>query len=262
MSFRLLGFLIVAFAASSCVSNKKIVYLQKDDVNEPGVPVDTVVRRYEIDLFNYKLQTNDIIDIDFKSLTPKEFDLLAKEETQNLNNVSQSGALLIGYLIDNEGKVPIPVLGEVKVAGLTIFEAQDTLQKLANLYLESPTVKVRLLNFRFTILGECVRQGTVVLANNQVTLLEAVGQAGGLTDMADRSRVKIIRQHADKVVVQYVNLLDENFINSPYYYVNQNDVIIVPALKQRPYQTYFGKNLALIISSVSLLILVVGIIQK
>lgn len=246
-----------------CVPNKKLVYLQREDINKDVATKDSVVRSYEIELFDYKLQTNDIIDVDFKSLTPKEFDILSKNEPVNQSlNMTPGGALLIGYLIDERGEIPLPVIGKVKLGGLTVFQAQDTLQKIVEKYLESPTVKVRLLNYRFTILGEAFRQGTVILPNNQVTLLEAIGQAGGLTDMADRANVKIIRQKGPNVDVQYINLLDENFINSPYYYINQNDIIIVPALKQRPYQTYFGKNLALIISSLSLLLLVVSLIQK
>jgi polysaccharide export outer membrane protein len=240
------------------------VYLQKNDIHKEGLKMDSVVRDYKINPFDYRLQTNDIIDIDFKSLTPKEFDILSKNELQMPQNINinQGGALLIGHLVDEKGEIPLPVIGKVKVGGLTIFEAQDKLQAIANQYLESPTVKVRLLNYRFTILGESNRQGTVILPNNQVTLLEAIGQSGGLSDMADRSKIKVIRQQGSKVEVQYINLLDENFINSPYYYVNQNDIIIVPALKQRPYQTYFGKNLALFISSLSLLLIVINLIQK
>lgn len=245
------------------MSNKKYVYLQREDVNKSDIKKDSVVRSYTINLFDYRLQTNDIIDVDFKSLTPKEFDMLSKKEaSQVAANINQGGALLMGYLVDNEGNIPLPVLGKVRVAGLTVFEAQDSLQRLADMYLESPTVKVRLLNFRFTVLGEAHKEGTIVLANNQVTILEAIGQAGGLTDMADRKNVKVIRQKGSKVEVQYINLLDEDFIRSPYFYVNQNDVIVIPALKQRPYQAYFGKNLALVISSLSLLLLVVGLIQR
>lgn len=256
--------LLLLGGVSSCVQNKKIVYLQKDDLMRKDLVKDSVVREYRIDLFEYRLQTNDIINVDFNSLTPEEFDIFAKENEQagGAMNATQGNALLFGYLIDDSGEIPLPVIGKVKVAGLTVFEAQDMLQDLAAKYLESPTVKVRLLNFRFTILGEVNRQGTIILPNNQVTLLEAIGQAGGLSDMADRSIIKILRQKGAEVEVQYINLLDENFVNSPYYYINQNDVLIVPALRQRPYQNYFGKNLALLISSLSLLLLVISLIQN
>lgn len=89
-------------------------------------------------------------------------------------------------------------------------------------------------------------------------MLEAIALAGGLTDLADKTDIKIIRQKGDKMEVAYLNVLDENFVNSPYYYVHQNDVVIVPALKQRPYRKYFAQNLGLLISTLSLLLIVLN----
>ena len=246
---------------SSCVTNKKYIYLQKGDVNKKNLAKDTVVRDYDLQSFDYKIQPEDIISVRFESLTPREFDFLRGDEQVNMN-LAMGGALLIGELVDKNGEIPFHVIGKVKVSGLTVFEIQEKLQALANEYLESPIVKVRLINFRITVLGEVNREGTVTLGNNRVGFIEALGLSGGLTDLADKANVKLIRQQNEKAEIQYINLLDENFLNSPNYFVHQNDILIVPALKQRAYRKYFGQNLSLVLSSISLLLVVSSFIKK
>lgn len=245
--------------------NKKVQYLQYDDVNikADALKKDSVYRSYELSDFEYKLQPEDIISVKFYSLTPKEYDFFAVKNGNTMYNQFQNGASILvnGYLIDENGDVEFPVVGSVNVSGMTVFQAQNKILKVANQYLESPVIEVRLLNFRFTLLGEVKKEGTIGSLNNRITLLEAIGLAGGFTDLADKSNIKVIRQGKGKAEVYYLNLLDENYINSPFYYMNQNDVIIVPPLKQRPYQIYFGKNLALVISSISLLLIVLNLVK-
>jgi polysaccharide export outer membrane protein len=230
--------------------------MQKGDVNKQNQPEDSVMRTYSVERFDYKVQTNDILSVRFESLSPKELDFLSNQSNMVNANAIVGGALLLGDIVDENGQIPFPVVGKVKVAGLSVFAIQDSLQKIADGYLESPIVRVRLLNYRATFLGEVNREGVVPINNNRVSMLEAIGLAGGLTDLADKTSVKLIRQKGNGTEVVYLNLLDENFVSSPYYYVYQNDVLVVPALKQRPYRKYFGQNLALIISSLSLLLIV------
>jgi len=247
---------------SSCVTNKKFLYLQKKgDLDKKTNPPDTAVRLYDLVDFNYKVQTNDIISVRFQSLTAKEFDFFGQNSTPT-TNVNVGGALLYGELVDEKGEIPVQVIGKVKVAGLTVFQIQDTIQHLANLYLESPIVKVRLLNYRATILGEVIKEGSVTFNNNRVSLLEAIGLVGGLNDLADRSNLKLIRQTGSKTEVHYINLLQEDFIKSPFYYVYQNDIIIVPPLRQRPFRQYFGQNFSLVISSISFLLVIFTLYLK
>lgn len=244
---------VIVIVLASCVPNKKVTLLQKGDIPPAGLPKDTIVRTYEPDSFTYRVQTNDILYVRFQSITSEKYDFLSKGTA--VPGALNVNPLMIGELVDENGEIPFPVLGKVKVSGLTVFEIQNKLQELADQYLESPVVKVRLINYRITLLGEVAHEGSVILNNHSVTMLEAIALAGGLGELADRSNIKLLRQRDGKTEVVYLDLLDEDFINSPYYYTNQNDVLIVPALRQRPFRRYFGPNLALVVSSLSLLLL-------
>jgi polysaccharide biosynthesis/export protein len=258
-------FFISIFLLSSCVSNRKVTLLQKDDINSVGLPTDKVVRSYAIDSFTYKIQSNDIVSVRFESLTPKEFDFFNAQTAQQPagGGALAASSLLVGELVDEHGEIPIPLVGKFKIAGLTVFQAQNALHEIAISYgIKSPIVRVRLINYRITLLGEVNREGTTLLTTNRVSIMEAIGLAGGLGELADRSKIKLIRQNGNKTDVIYLNLLEEDFFKSPYYYTYQNDILIVPALRQRSYRKYFGQNLAVFISAVSVLVLTLTLLKK
>jgi polysaccharide biosynthesis/export protein len=243
---------------SACVPNRKYVYFQKDDVKSKDLPRDTVVRDYSIKSLEYRVQSNDALYITFESLTNEEFDFLKKQSSGQAGGGGQS-VMLNSELVDPDGDIVYPVLGKIKVAGLTMFEIQNKLQQLADQYLESPVVSVRLSNFRFTVLGEVKSEGTISSFNTRTTLPEALGLAGGLDELANKENIKILRQKNGKVEVAYINLLDENIIESPYYYIHQNDVLVVPPLRQRPFRRYFGSNVSLVLSSISIILLIINL---
>jgi polysaccharide biosynthesis/export protein len=252
---RILLFVGVILIFSACVPNRKYVYLQKNDLHRK-MPKDTVVRGYDQPTFDYRIQPNDALYVRFESLTSEEFDFF-KETTGSAAGTRNFA--VTSELVDQEGNILFPVIGKVKVAGMTVFQVQDSMQVVASKYLESAVVKVRLVNFRFTILGEVNQEGTQISYNNRVSLPEALGLAGGVGELADRSNVKIIRQLNGRTEVGYVNLLDENLIESPFYYLHQNDILIVPALRQRPFRKYATQNISLFISSLSLLLLIINL---
>lgn len=247
----------------ACVPNRKYVYLQKDDVNRKDLPKDTVVRSYEMQIREYRIQPLDILSIRFESLTEEEFDFISKLYPSNQTGSGNvNNMLLSGFLVDDNGEIEFLVVGAVKVSGLTVFEAENKLEEAFSRYLNRPVIRVRLLNFRFTVLGEVNSEQQIVSTNPRVTIMEAIGLAGGLKDLADRSNVKVIRQNGGISEVYYIDLLKEEFLASDFYYVQQNDIIIVPPLRQRPFRTYWGQNLSLFVSTVSVVLLVLNLLEN
>jgi polysaccharide export outer membrane protein len=250
---------------SSCVTNKKYVYLQKEDLHEKNTIKDSVLRTYHMRIREYRIQPLDILSIRMESLTEESFDFMSKLYPGGgsggaVNNFQAQ--LLNGFLIDNNGDIEFPVVGKIHLGGLSLFEAQEKLQETFKPYLKDPVARVRLLNFRFTVLGEVNGENQIVSQNSRVTLMEAIGLAGGLTDLADRSNVKIIRQREDQSEIFYMNLLNEDILTSEHYFVQQNDVIVVSALRQRPFRRYWGQNLSLFVSTVSVILLTLNLIER
>ena len=170
------------------------------------------------------------------------------------------GMITAGYLVDNEGNVTFPVLGKVKLAGLTVFEAEGKMKEVLKDLLRDPVVRIRMLNFRFTFVGEI--NSRITSPSPRITMMEGLAMAGGLTELSNRENIKIIRQRGDQADVFYVNMLKEDFVSSPYFYLQQNDIVVISALKQRPFRLYWIQNLSLFISTVSLLFLVVNFAQN
>lgn len=249
------------FLFSACVPNRKIQYLQHNDVNKKDLPKDTVIRKYDMKIQDYRIQPLDVLYIRIESLTDENFDFFTR-----LYPLPQSGGanqqLINGFLVDNNGEIEFPVVGKVKFAGLTVFEAQNELEKVFSPYLSNAVARVRLLNFRFTVLGAVNAENEITSTNTRITFSEAIGLAGGLTDMADRRNVKVIRQVGGHSEVFYLDLLNEDLVSSSHYYVQQNDIIIVPPLRQRPIRAYWAQNISLFVSTVSVVILIASLLTK
>jgi len=258
---------LALIALSSCVPNRKLVYLQKDDLkHRDEIPKDSVLRTHQLKIREYTIQPLDLLSINFETLSDETdaFDFLSKltPQTRSSSGGGSGGggggnSAQNGILVDGDGYIEFAVLGRIKMAGLTLFAARDTLQSISGKYLPDVVVRVRLLNFRYTLLGEVNGEKTVTSSNTRLTLMEAIGLGGGLGELADRSHIKVVRQVENRTDVYYVNLLKEDFIESQYYYVQQNDVIIVPPLKQRTFRKYFLPNLAVVTALISFTALII-----
>lgn len=265
-----LSILFFVLVLSSCVPNKKIAYLQyKNEYKEPATILkDSLIRKYETGELVYRLQPNDLLDIKISTMTPMLFNPFndADKGLMAGQQFTQSGdAIRVvqsnGYYIDSEGVINLPVLGKIKVAGYTISQAEDTLAANVRKYLEKPVVRIKLQNFRFTVIGEVETQATLTSGDNYLTILQAVAMAGGPSEFGDISRVKVLRHSGKETNVFYVNLLTEEFLSSPFYFVQPGDVIVVTPLKQRSYLKYASPNLSILTASVSLLVALISLLR-
>lgn len=257
-----LFFLLIVMVFSSCVPNRKIVYLQNDDLSRrKDIPRDSVLRTHTMQIQEIRIQPLDMLSIQFESLTTEEFDFFSKSGP-NVRVGTAAAGVAAGILVDINGEIEYPVVGKIKIAGLTVFEAEQMLKEIATKYLRDVVVRVRMLNFRFTLLGEVNGEKTFTAANQRLTLMEAIALGGGLTELADRSLVKVIRQVGNESQIFYVNLLEEQLIDSPFYYVQQNDVIIVPPLRQRTFKKYFFSNLGLITTGITTIFFFISISDR
>jgi polysaccharide export outer membrane protein len=252
---------IVLIIFSACVPAKKLVYLQKDDElkKRKEIPTDSILRSHQLRINEYRIQPLDVLSVSFETLSDESdsFDFLSKLSAQGrIGGGNVASAAANGIVVNASGEIDFAVLGKIKVAGLTLFQAKDTIQAAAAKFIPDVIVRVRMLNFRFTVLGEVNGESTVISPTTRLTMMEAIGQAGGLTEFADRTRVKVIRQNGDKAEIFYVNLLREEYLESPYYYIQQNDVLVVPPIKQRTFRRYFTGNLGIITSTISFVLLI------
>ena len=188
---------------------------QQADLEPKGSPA----KSFQLKDVEYRLKPNDIISVEIFSLTQEKFNFLGTPKLE------------LG--IDSHGNVELPVVGNLKIAGLTLIETQEKMKALTTEYLKNPKISVKLINFNFTILGEVESEGKFTTTNPRLNILEALGMAGGLTDYADRAHIRIVRQDEGKANVLYINLLEDNILLSENYFLQSNDVILIDPLKAK-----------------------------
>lgn len=169
-----------------------------------------------------------------------------------------SQALLQSYLVDNNGNIDFPRVGQVHVGGLTKSEAERVILNKIKPYMsevEIPIVTVRMSNYKISVLGEVNRPGMYTVSNEKISILEALAQAGDLTIYGVRNNVKLIREDSTGMKsIHVLNLNDANLINSPYYYLQQNDIVYVEPNKVKAQNSSVGSMTTLWFSATSILI--------
>ena len=226
-----------------CGSSKQVAYWQN---------IDSISLAASKGLYDAKIMPKDELTILVQTtdpLTSEPFNLRSTGQTSSKNQIT-------GYLVDNDGMINFPIVGKIHVAGLTKTECEDLIKSKIQPYLartENPLVSVRTSSYRITVIGEVNRPGVIPVSTEKISLVEALGEAGDMTIYGKRDNILLVREDksGEKHKVR-LNMNDANIINSPYYYLQQNDIVYVEPHKVKARNTFFGSNTSIFYSVIGI----------
>lgn len=217
--------LMMVVLLGSCSSGKDVPYFQN---------IDEISLAGSKGLYDAKIMPKDMLTITVSTTDPAAaapFNLSVGNTVGASGQLSNGGGNLQGYLVDNDGNINFPVIGHMHVQGMTKSQCQDMIREKLLPYMaatENPIVTVRMSSYRVTVTGEVNRPGVIPVSTEKMSIVEALAQAGDLTVYGKRDNIMLIREDetGQKKMVR-LNMNDANLINSPYYYLQQNDIIYV-----------------------------------
>ena len=219
---------VFMIGAPSCVNTKKAIYFRGQGdavIRSPDYIPETII------------ESNDILSILVSSLSQEASVAFNATSVTDVNSTTASGSRneSAGYLVSHEGLIKFPMLGNIKAAGLTKDQLQDTITRMLTekKLLLSPLVSVRMLNFKVTVLGEVGHPTVIPVPSEKISLLEALGLAGDLAINAKRDNVLVIREEPGKKVIKRLDLNSSQLFTSPYYYLRANDIVYVEPNKTK-----------------------------
>lgn len=243
--------ILIGITLFSCASRKDIVYLQNSNI----VP-ENLYERYAPKIQQEDLLTITISAADLKATAP--FNLQNAFQMQAA--ASTDFAFKPTYLVDNNGEIDFPVIGKLKVEGLSRIQATEMLKSRLKEYIVNPGINITFANFKITVLGEVNKPGTYNLPQERVTIFEALGLAGDMTIKGKRNNVLVLREKNGEKHMERLNLLTDSVINSPYFYLAQNDVVYIEPNNSQVRNSRYGQDTNVWISISSLLITITALI--
>ena len=257
---RHLWLMLLPFLLVACQSYKKVPYFQNVEI------VNEVEQQEK--LYDAKIMPKDLLTIVVSCTNPElaiPFNLTVASNAGIAVSTSSyvtTQPVLQPYLVDNEGNINFPVLGELKLGGLTKREAEQLIiDKLKPYMKETPIVTVRMVNYKISVIGEVTRPGTFTISNEKVNLLEALAMAGDMTVYGLRDNVKLIREDANgKHQIVTLDLNKAETILSPYYWLQQNDIVYVTPNKAKARNSDVGNSTSLWFSATSILVSIVSLL--
>lgn len=236
--------ILVLFLLCSCASKKEILYMQDATTEAIG----------KVKYQSSTIQPNDILKINVESLVPEAAMPYNKGTLQSIQPQNVQLLQIDGYLVSLDNTIKFPVLGEISTSEQTTAQLEQTIKdKLVDGgHLVNPTVNVRLINAKFTVLGEVNQPGTYTFVEQNITLLQALGYAGDLTINGKRNDILLTREVDGVRKVTHIDITSASFMNSEYYFVKPNDVIVVNPNEPRIKNAGFVGNVGTILTIASL----------
>ena len=228
--------IVVIGLLSACASKRNLVYFSDMSNSDAGV----AIKNYT----SPKIQPDDILAITVSSLSAESnviYNNVLLPANGNVGTLAEK--INEGYLVDKDGFINFPVIGKVALAGLTKEEAITKMTDLIKTQVKNPIVNVRFVNFKVTVIGEVTKPATFVVETEWINVLEALGLAGDMTEFGRRENVLIIREKDGIRTTARINLNNKAVLTSPYYYLQQNDIVYVePDNKVKTAQTAPGNR--------------------
>ena len=248
--------LLVLAVLPACSSHKDIAYLQEQE---------GALHAAADSLYDARIKPKDLLTITVNTFDREAslpFNLMYPSNSPNgfSNNVGEN--IMQKYLVDNDGEIDFPVLGSIKVAGLTKKELEAYLRGRLSVYLkEEPLVNVRMVNYKISVIGEVAHPNTYTITNEKVNVLEALALAGDMTIYGKRKNVKLMREGENgERNVYTIDLTDKNLIHSPYFYLQQNDVLYVEPNRTKMRNSRYSAMTGQVLTGTSVLVSVAGLI--
>ncbi|WP_047446478.1 polysaccharide biosynthesis/export family protein [Alistipes sp. ZOR0009] len=252
--YLLAGILILAMLLFSCNKHNQLLYMQ-------GKPAPS----YKMEPQEYKITPKDEIYIQISSLLNKEVNSIFSNSlnTGNQGNImnSESGIYVNTYSVNDSGYVEVPLIGLVKVGGKSISQASADIKRKASEFVNDAVVVVKLMSFRVTVIGEVKRPAVITNYHDKLTILEAIAQAGDLSDFADRKAVTIVRNINGESITIPVDLTSKMILSNQGYYLTPGDVVIVDPRKGKTTQMNIP-TYSIFLSSISTLVLLLNFMAK
>lgn len=247
-------FLLFALVFSSCVPQKKIKYLQKQQKEDSN---SYYSNKRNVD---YKIQPKDNLYIRVYSMDEKSFLFFNKQSGTNAYNdyANDASIYLNSYSVNTDGFIDVPLLGKIFVKDLNIEQVKNLMQQLINEYLSETTVVVKMVNFKVTLVGEVTKPGEYTIYKDDINLFEALSLAGDMTEFANRNKVALIRQTKGGSKVVYLDLTSDKILNSDFYYLQPNDILYIMPLGYKRWGLGSVFPWALIFASISTALLLIN----